>query len=971
MELEQRLQEDPFHIDRQGRQVKVISTQGSGPGKVLHEFNIDEELDVQAIWHKFHREYAIRKSKPSSKAFSEDAIRQSMKGVSVDLGPEEHRKRHFDSTNPPKITNSPITPADIASDITRDPHNPAATLTIEGRRQAQSAGQKLRTRDTAYSTRAPGVSLADRSTHHHRWASYQSNQSFLGAPSDVQSVLPAQPRNVFKETGALHPKSRPSAHALPSQQSDVSGNDFNEKRLDTILPKTSQLVTEKGSLIDVFEAELAKPSEDLKDKGPGTLMSSLSLAGRSLGSIPSRTNQMNHPEGSIPKIALLSSSSLQEQNTCPVQNHDTKNLMLGEKEDMSTKQQPITSSTTPRQPQGHVRAHCVEDLSRGLSDPSMDIEQSIKTAVAGFESCLRSVVDVLRAADPAVKSRTDLAGSALDLICQFTNKDLQNQSHERQQGPTCDNRNTAENGKERLENFCKKEEPQPNDFARPASYTPHTLGADKASSTEDLKSDSAFPESFRAAPEPSKGNAGRAAQKADSWNAPSWSRDTISPDYPSFHRKAPVARRSPSMGHLDPTDNYGLRRHNSTGAFLNHVRPNRNSFPGKGRSRPLDPSRNARRDRACSPAFATRFPSLGQFERSNFPTEIVQPDLIDLEEVPRHAFDNSPPQQDALNTFKSPPIDRLFATQAEPFGPPISGLQSQEPNSTQESTSLEQGTDEKHPQSKSEVRFGFPSIDDNLAILKSFQSPAKPISSGKAKRSPFHCEANNEGWQRVEEDAGSNVAECGSPKRDIAVLTTNNLRHAKSFHFPARTSPGRILTGATLNRPFDAYDNDPMAQRIKNAAVRRSATVADLRRNVYHAPRRPLTGAHRDEARNLFESAISRGNPLQHTRPRPFSFAADVSKLSPATDQLPHQENHTTRPQENASATAGYMESPRITEHRSKVRSCVDQLVELGFGGMDPERLSMFVETASGNLDEALEMICEEQTAQDRQQSLI
>ena len=108
---------------------------------------------------------------------------------------EDYRIHHFNSTNPPNVIQSavathPTTNEQDNAAVKDADTTPAAGLTQEGKRQARSAGDKLRARGHLSSVGRSALPQPDRLNHHHRWASYNAGDGAQPFSASNVNVTP-------------------------------------------------------------------------------------------------------------------------------------------------------------------------------------------------------------------------------------------------------------------------------------------------------------------------------------------------------------------------------------------------------------------------------------------------------------------------------------------------------------------------------------------------------------------------------------------------------------------------------------------------------------------------------------------------------------------------------------------------------------------------------------------------------------
>ena len=198
--------------------------------KNLHIFSVDSDKEIQDMWDeiredsKFHIAATDSDLGVPAPTLDKSSERQNIEGPLYpatgsrnnnrpsDREFEDHRAHHFNATNPVLLCaqhnshavlggRSRIEVDGDASALKKSDdlfNNHLATqshrqqeefltsnLTLEGRRQAQLAGEKFRARGLYYRPRKSSKGLADRQIYHNRWAMYNPAEK----PEDVRAGL--------------------------------------------------------------------------------------------------------------------------------------------------------------------------------------------------------------------------------------------------------------------------------------------------------------------------------------------------------------------------------------------------------------------------------------------------------------------------------------------------------------------------------------------------------------------------------------------------------------------------------------------------------------------------------------------------------------------------------------------------------------------------------------------------------------
>ena len=310
--------------------------------------------------------------KPLDEPSSREVLYNPAKSSSTATSPENQRIHYFNITSPPqlhgpeKISNvtngqavqakkrtdadllAPLKAPDAAEGqgvkarIDTEQDVLAANLTLEGKRQAQLAGEKFRARGLYSRPRKMSAGQADRSSYHNRWASYKSNEN---PKSFISYLTPEGKRQAQNAGDRLRSRSSRIRHAVKGLSDQATSTEDN---LDFITVPNSRAPPNKAeeagktssdgqkSLLEVFETELAKHPRD-------------SVCQTDTPSVP-----FNRP--SAPFKPIL---------TDPAKHFASASRQFP----------PQATSNT--------------------------IEDGIKTAVSSFEACLRGIVHTLKAAQPS------------------------------------------------------------------------------------------------------------------------------------------------------------------------------------------------------------------------------------------------------------------------------------------------------------------------------------------------------------------------------------------------------------------------------------------------------------------------------------------------------------------------------------------------------------------------------------------
>lgn len=204
---------------------------------------------------------------------------------SPSLGPEfsDYRALHFKSTMPPQLPvvepigtwNSLAAGGQTRSSMAV---KPAANLTIEGKRQAQAAGDKLRAR-TMPSRHRIIATAVDHTNHQNRWATYKSPSSAFfpkDDPASSQSFdspgLTSEGKRQAQVAGdKLRNRTNPIRHSRPSRGS-VSEHGISKNRWSSYGPRVTRLDERRDSQAECNEKSLPGDAKLSENKGQPSLL---------------------------------------------------------------------------------------------------------------------------------------------------------------------------------------------------------------------------------------------------------------------------------------------------------------------------------------------------------------------------------------------------------------------------------------------------------------------------------------------------------------------------------------------------------------------------------------------------------------------------------------------------------------------------------------------------------------------------
>ena len=195
----------------------------------------------------------------------------------------DYRALHFNSTMPPQLRSAePIgTGKDHAAGGQMRASmaaKPAANLTIEGKRQAQAAGDKLRAR-TMPSRHRKVATAVDHTNHQNRWANYKSPSSAFfpkDDPTPSQSFdtpgLTSEGKRQAQVAGdKLRNRTNPIRHSRPSRGS-VSEHGISKNRWSSYGPRVTRLDERRDSQAESSEKSLPGDAELSESKGQSSLL---------------------------------------------------------------------------------------------------------------------------------------------------------------------------------------------------------------------------------------------------------------------------------------------------------------------------------------------------------------------------------------------------------------------------------------------------------------------------------------------------------------------------------------------------------------------------------------------------------------------------------------------------------------------------------------------------------------------------
>ena len=210
LELVQHLEDTPS--SKQRKQLATIKRYPAD-SSARHVFSINDKDEVQKLWQKIQanaqtpmqvqpqQQYALKEAVQRAGASrSEPRMLQAKphgvmpdaiehpSAVLADL--ENHRVQYFNTTNPPRLGGHNDAGNVTKYEAKEDAASPAANLSMEGKRQAQLAGEKFRARGPSSRHRKMSAGPADRSSYHNRWASYKNTSETTKGFHPMEMAFP-------------------------------------------------------------------------------------------------------------------------------------------------------------------------------------------------------------------------------------------------------------------------------------------------------------------------------------------------------------------------------------------------------------------------------------------------------------------------------------------------------------------------------------------------------------------------------------------------------------------------------------------------------------------------------------------------------------------------------------------------------------------------------------------------------------
>lgn len=930
---------------------------------------------------------------------------------------EDFRAHHFEATIPPQIRlPMPISQA-AAGDHVRQatkrgmgrvsnahggPSPSSANLTMEGKRQAQAAGDILRARTAPSRHRKVTMTPTDHTSHQNRWANYkQTDRSFgsiasANGPQSRVCFVKSKSDSIGPDDGSKPPKltsegtrqaqaagdklrshhSRtPIRHTRPSRSGSLDGVSKNRwssysgprvMRLDERPniqieskaqeeDKNAQTVnqSQQPSLLEVFEAELAKQSSDANG--------SAEFPDPEISAIP------------LPQPPLASSSESSTDSTST------------RKEESS--QQPKATPKGFKLINDHLHSLLISEESKELSQV---VEHGVRAAAEGFDSLMRGLTGSLQGTLPEAQAACEA--------------DMQNVN-----ATICDLRNFVSGLASGLgTSAALASNDRPASDERGATHVAQDTTTSNTSSSEssDEKNSVGSPEGTDTAPRvvdsPTCSSSPKLEQSPNSTDDPkstALTREDQQEVRPLHLSDIPQTRRvfskqTSTARHVDTTS--GPRYHLPGPIHLpTHASRSPSSWYTGPRASPLGQSGYVDHLRryyssesvdqspvnhdGSPPTAATRFPSLAQFEDQNFIRTPSFPALPSMEPlIPLQASSQSDPKAivmepptrpayidlrqerpsedsaDARHLLMSNGIDPSLLSNNQ-----ITSFEKQDRQIQQESIAVyAQNLAANRRRSR---------MEDVVSTLRQQEQHANPRPA--CPDNDRYSDSQGDDHEKPNPNTHHENETIRLPEQiERPVSPMGFLPSSQSFeHF---SPPKRLSSAARLAEPFDPLDAEPSARPHLMEGVRRNATVAGTDSRYNARRRRPYSEAFDGNGRLAWDSFIPDSSPPRQlgaiSSRRQEMARRGRDKHLRRQDQLRRSATHHGSDQRLTSPFRSYVDEHQDASTVSQINTCVDQLRDLGFAGYEDDsvdRLLVYAQAAGGDLVEAIDMIDEEQKA--------
>ena len=235
--------------------------------------------------------------------------------------------------------------------------------------------------------------------------------------------------------------------------------------------------------------------------------------------------------------------------------------------------------------------------------------------------------------------------------------------------------------------------------------------------------------------------------------------------------------------------------------------------------------------------------------------------------------------------------------------------------------------------------------------------------------------------QEVESDAEYPILPGTFPREVISYdqISSPVISEASEHSFwpggPESSRKVRPGSAARLVKPFDPLEAEPSAQSQLTEGIRRNATVAGTSSRHNATSRRPYSQAYEGNGRLSWNQFLSDTSPDRDaTSNQRWRSQSIREKPAPKSLEDSAQQNRHVPPKrsdfksKSPPAFVPYNRKSFGHAKAERINQCVDQLRELGYGHEDDgfgDRLNIYAEDADGDLQEAIEMIADEQRAYD------
>lgn len=636
--------------------------------------------------------------------------------------------------------------------------------------------------------------------------------------------------------------------------------------------------------------------------------------------------------------------------------------------------QPESSEVNSTSSEHTCPAPLLEMNTRLCPDSPRPVEEAIRTTVAGFEACLRGLIDALQPHSPASRPVTQVRDDALLTIQKLAEvlttpkiDDHQNSQHRPSEKTASPHQCSQEETKQTLDlerGDAVQITSGPAIVTDSEAYPLKDSDVEQESRSSCSLEDSS-PNPWNAKPKETRPTGGERMRYSGS------ALDLSGPF--RYHGPGPIhlppystrcgAKRASSLRHLPKAEDAShLRRFQSTRfeRKLQHqgddTRPRNHATKEVRAMNPF-----------AFPAVTTRFPTVAQFERSNHLQNSSQPNLIDLEETP----DNARVQGAAASSSQS----NMHAAHGDRKSPGAieegSSHDAQEVTRTQaearHSNLDREGEDDRLNTQRKHQSLNGMAFDTNVSTEVEPENGHEESAFSSRNFAPNAAQSIQAGQSRnappipIETHIRERSEDAERPPQAVP-----RYKHAMD--------PSSLGSDAArLTCPFNAFEPSAVAEAHPFSNVRRSATIADLRHAPSARPRRPHSERYNPDYPVLPSrlEGISDRQPRRPTRPlrNHWSPAVQFPPPAPLVSRNQTVNPRVPAPQSQAITHAQQHSFPNAAL-QAEIDSCVKQLLNLGFGHLAQDRLLMYAEATKGDLVESLDMISEDQRAEDIRRSI-